>query len=443
MKSPEFENLLAAANEHHRCGRLAQSEAAFQGALALSPGHPAILQNLGVLAARQGNRVAAIERLNAAIAAEPQYASAHYNLAVLLWSCERLPQSISAFERVCALEPDHYGAHRALGFLWLAVGDRDRSLDHFARTYELRRGEDRLGLAEATLAIVTREKLAHDAEQFRYLALKRRGGSRFEALARVYQQAAQQSSAEAEPISETMRLLLGEGYNSAISIAEAPALEGPAVAERGDRDQITADYRRGIGGVAIVDNLLTPAAMTSLRRFLLQSTIWHDFSHIGGFVAAYLEDGLACPLLLQIADELRRELPDLVREHPLSQAWAFKSLSSQGAIAAHADDAAISVNFWVTPDEANLDSSAGGLLVCHTPPPVDWELRGYNEDMTSIQSFLDLHADQSVIASYRENRAVIFDSRLFHRSDAPKFAPGYENHRINVTLLFGRRSSGA
>ena len=42
---------------------------------------------------------------------------------------------------------------------------------------------------------------------------------------------------------------------------------------------------------------------------------------------------------------------------------------------------------------------------------------------------------------YRENRAVLFESRLFHRSDAPEFATGYENHRINLTLLFGRHAN--
>ena len=57
-------------------------------------------------------------------------------------------------------------------------------------------------------------------------------------------------------------------------------------------------------GAIAVDDLLTPQALNSLRRFLLESTIWHDFSHIDGFVASYLEDGLACPLLLQIADDL-------------------------------------------------------------------------------------------------------------------------------------------
>jgi len=42
---------------------------------------------------------------------------------------------------------------------------------------------------------------------------------------------------------------------------------------------------------------------------------------------------------------------------------------------------------------------------------------------------------------YRENRAVLFDSRLFHGTDAPEFAPGYENHRINITMLFGTTSN--
>ena len=41
---------------------------------------------------------------------------------------------------------------------------------------------------------------------------------------------------------------------------------------------------------------------------------------------------------------------------------------------------------------------------------------------------------------YRRNRVVIFDSDLFHRTDDLDFRPGYENRRINVTMLFGDRS---
>jgi hypothetical protein len=40
-----------------------------------------------------------------------------------------------------------------------------------------------------------------------------------------------------------------------------------------------------------------------------------------------------------------------------------------------------------------------------------------------------------LVVPYRENRAVLFKSRLFHRSDVTQFANDYENHRINVTML--------
>jgi hypothetical protein len=190
-------------------------------------------------------------------------------------------------------------------------------------------------------------------------------------------------------------------------------------------------------GAIPVDDLLTPQALDSLWRFLLESTIWHEFSHIDGFVASYLEDGLACPLLLQIADELRHAFPDILGENPLSQAWAFKGLQAQAAVDVHADDAAVSVNFWVTPTEANLDPEHGGLVVCRASPPDDWEIKDYDEDQGRIVTFLEQRAADSLVVPYRQNRAVLFRSRLFHYSDRPKFASNYENHRINLTLLYG------
>jgi hypothetical protein len=41
---------------------------------------------------------------------------------------------------------------------------------------------------------------------------------------------------------------------------------------------------------------------------------------------------------------------------------------------------------------------------------------------------------------YRANRAVIFDSDLFHATDRPLFREGYLNRRVNVTLLYGGRA---
>ena len=434
----KFDQLVADALAHHKGGRLDQAEAAYRDALRLSPGHAAITHNLGVLAAAKGQHRAAIGHFDDAIAAEPQYAVAHYNRAVALQALGQSRDAIQGFARVCALEPGHYDAHRALGFLWLAAGDRGRSLDHFARTYELRRGEDRSGIATRSLSETTRGKLLHDAAQFRYLSERRRDRQRFEALARNYEEVANSVLEEAAPLSDRQLDALGEDYNTAIHVGSAPEVAGPAVSERPDRKAIMDRFQDQ--QAAWFDGLLTPPALRALRRYLLESTIWHDFSHIGGFVASYLEDGLACPLLLQIADEIRGAFPALLKDHALSQAWAFKGLQAKAAIDVHADDAAISINFWVTPNEANRNPDRSGLVVCLAPPPAAWQLRDYHADQDAIATFLQRHANDSLVVPYRENRAVLFQSRLFHHSDAPDFAPGYENHRINLTLLFGRHA---
>lgn len=434
----EFEKGVSAAMAHHKAGRLDEAEAAYRAVLAMSPGHPAVMHNLGVVFAAQGKHSVAIDHFDQAIAAEPTYASAYYNRAAALQALGQSSEAIRDFARVCALEPGHYDAHRALGFLWLAQGDRGRALDHFARTYELRRGEDRTGIAAKSLDYATRSKLAHDSEQFRFLASRRRDGQRFEMLARIYDEVAKDFPQEATRLSDRQIDMLGDGYNTAINICGAPELPGRAVSDRPDREAIVQRFEEHETGAVAFDGLLTPPALTGLKRYLLESTIWHDSDHIGGFVASYLEDGLACPLLLQIADEIRGTFPELLARHPLSQAWAFKGLEPRAAIDAHADDAAISVNFWVTPDSANLHPGGGGLAVCRVPPPAAWEVRGYSADKDAIVAFLEQNASDTLIVPYRENRAVLFESRLFHRSDAPEFAPGYENHRINLTMLFGR-----
>ena len=37
---------------------------------------------------------------------------------------------------------------------------------------------------------------------------------------------------------------------------------------------------------------------------------------------------------------------------------------------------------------------------------------------------------------------VIYNSDLFHRTDDIRFREGFENRRINVTMLYGRRELG-
>jgi tetratricopeptide (TPR) repeat protein len=437
----DFAGLVADAVAHHRAGRLGEAQAGYRAALGISPGHASIMHNLGAIAAAQGDPHSAIMCFDAAIAAEPRYAAAHFNRAAALQALGQPRQAIEAFTRASALDPGCYDAHRALGFLWLAQGERGRALDHFARTYELRRGEDRTEIATRSLTEATRGKLLHDAEQFRFLAGHRRDRQRFEALAKTYETVAKDFSEEPTKLSRNQIAMLGDDYNTAISVFAAPELPGRAVSERRDHATIMRLFQERQAGAVYFDELLTAPALARLKQYLLESTIWHDFSHIDGFVASYMEDGLACPLLLQVADEIRQTFPQLLADRPLAQAWAFRGLQCGAAVDAHADDAGVSLNFWLTPDEANLDPQHGGLAICCTPPPSEWQIKGYDADNAQIAEFMARHADDTLYVPYRENRAVLFASRLFHRSDAPQFAQGYENHRINITMLFGRHES--
>ena len=151
---------------------------------------------------------------------------------------------------------------------------------------------------------------------------------RFELLARNYRAIAKQVPDEVATLTDAQVEALGEDYNTPIHLRAAPEVSGRAVNTRADLAALTAQFEEQ--GAVAVDDLLTPQALDALRRFLLESTIWHDFAHIDGFVASYLEDGLACPLFLQIADELRRAFPEILGRHPLSPGLGVQRAAAGG-----------------------------------------------------------------------------------------------------------------
>jgi len=109
----------------------------------------------------------------------------------------------------------------------------------------------------------------------------------------------------------------------------------------------------------------------------------------------------------------------------------------------HADTAAINVNFWLTPTGANEDSETGGLVLWDKEVPLDWHSDAFNRSdpaqKAALLEYLQQQGAQQVRVSYRQNRAVVFNSDLLHKTDDIHFKPGYENWRINVTMLYGWR----
>jgi len=190
--------------------------------------------------------------------------------------------------------------------------------------------------------------------------------------------------------------------------------------------------------IVVIDDLLTPEALEGLRLFCRGSTIWRSWFE-GGYVGATPETGFACSLLAQIVEEFRDTYPAIFTPHLLRYLWAFSYDPSLSGINVHADLAALNINFWITPSEANLDPGHGGLILWDKAAPLDWEFDRYNRDEAAIRAFLEGSGAKAVTVPHRANRAVLFDSDLFHATDSVRFAPGFENRRINITMLFGTR----
>jgi tetratricopeptide (TPR) repeat protein len=187
----------------------------------------------------------------------------------------------------------------------------------------------------------------------------------------------------------------------------------------------------------VIDNFLSPAALADLRAYCEEATVWTAYNE-GGYVGAFLGQGFSPRVLLAVADELRANLPRVFGDHPLMQAWAFKYDQRQRGTHMHADFAKVNVNFWITPDSACEDATTGGLVVYDVPAPDSWTFADYNTDEARMAAFLKMRGAKAVRIPYRENRCVLFDSRLFHVTDEFRFKPGYTNRRINVTLLYGK-----
>ena len=136
---------------------------------------------------------------------------------------------------------------------------------------------------------------------------------------------------------------------------------------------------------------------------------------------------------------MRDTFPAIFAAHPLRYLWGFKYDSSLSGIGIHADFAAVNVNFWITPDDANLNPENGGLVIWDASAPLDWDFELYNNNPEAAYALLAREGAKPVTIPYRCNRAVIFDSDLFHATDTIAFKEGYYNRRINVTMLYGRR----
>ena len=452
MSSPPQDEIDALVNLYHS-GQMIKAEQASRELLKPYPQALVAINVLGAALHGQGKLQEAVQAYDKAIQLNPDYAKAHSNLGNTLLKLGRSKDAEASYRKAIALKPDFVDAHSNLGSTLQELGKLEDALVQYKKSFELVRGKNPVDPQHKSFRLISKAKMKHDIEQFEYLAASGYESEKFQALVNVYKAVSSEinwptNDAEIIPLTDKYQKLLMDTYNRSIHVLEAPELPGPTLSNTLDIEKITGNYFKHDFGLTYFDNFLTPVALDSIRHFLLGSTIWFDFFHKGGYMGAYLKDGMACPLFLQIAEEMRTTFPKIFKNHPLKQLWAYKydsraykNDSPFTGINAHADFAAINVNFWFTPKAANLNSLSGGLVVYNTEAPLEWDFKTFNSNREKILEHLEDNNDGKSIVPYNENRIVIFNSNLIHETDKFEFKEGYENRRINVTMLFGERGA--
>lgn len=332
---------------------------------------------------------------------------------------------------------------------------------HFDRAYRLRRGiawndvPERIPVDQPEIdppkgIETTWVKLQHDAAQLAFLRQGDYLPPAFSHLETAYQHILK---TVASNVPSTERLIhkdrfiqlnaeqsasIGLFYGRNVHVSPVPAFPRETLDQTWDAHALQKRYQEQAPACVVVDQFLQPDTAEALLHFCQKSTIWHDDTRPGGYLGAYMDDGFNCELLYQIAFELKSRMPEVFAGLSLKHMWAYSYAARKNGIGIHADNAAVNINFWITPDAANLAPGTGGMKVYNVRAPESWVFETYNQDTEKVNAFL---AEQNATAetiAYAHNRAVIFDGRLFHETDAFTFADAYLQKRINITLLFDR-----
>jgi hypothetical protein len=187
--------------------------------------------------------------------------------------------------------------------------------------------------------------------------------------------------------------------------------------------------------IHVIDDVLTDDALTALRRFLIEATIWYDARPERRYLGAHLHDGLASDLMLRLIEDAPACFARFVGRVRIVQAWAFKYAPTAAGIDLHADQANWNFNIWPTPTEANLDAATGGMTIAKFRAPPDWTFQQYNAAPERHHAMLAAQGIERMTIAYRGNRAVLFPSKYLHKTDDVRFSSAYDLRRINLTFM--------
>jgi len=433
----------------------------------LNPGSPRAILQMMRCQNKLGDHYAALAAFDALAKEAAITADHHVELGKAYAGLEHREQAIGAYRAALASDPNSMEAIRSLVATYAIAGDsaalaslttqyatqieadvdsmywrgleslNHGNLDDAATLFgsSLAASDARGGAFDVLPWPVPEPRLRHDYEQLELLQrrgkLDAAGRSALKVLAPYYAKSGDAAMTFAPEGADGQALIrvLGTRYHVPAEPFDQRAL--------GENDYRAIEDKYLSERLVVVDNFLSPEALRALRRFSEEATVWKSY-HRHGYVGAIIALGFSPKVLLALSEELRRAMPRVIGDEPLLQAWGFKYDQRLRGINMHADFAKVNVNFWITPDAACEDPTTGGMVVYDLPVPKSWTVADYNTDPGRLAAYVKLHNAKPVRVPYRENRCVLFDSSLIHVTDEMRFKPGYENRRVNVTLLYGR-----
>lgn len=387
---------------------------------------------------RNGDTDAAGEYL---ASAAPDLLPKHEHLFLVALRSERIGQfesSQRAFDSCAAEAPGEPQYRLGVARMRLALGDVAGAMDAFSTASNI----TRQALYDQAIASgrlwVRRTRLDLLAQQFDYLVAEAHGAAEHSdvpgALATLHAGAAEAGGGVW--LTGTSLQVLAPALLLVSRVPDGGRRLGSTLRPNIDWQSVKADLKRD--GVAVIDELLAQETLTKIRAHIHGSTIWFNDQFARGYVSAVLGEGLESPALLATSVELRERLRELLDRHPLATAWAFRYGPDVKGVDAHADFSRFTVNLWIAPDAGNLDPETGGMVFYDARAEVGAGFDQYNASSKWIDSAL---AERRVThrVKHRCNRAVVFESEIFHASDDIRFRTEFINQRINITFGFGYR----
>ena len=356
---------------------------------------------------------------------------------------ENLLKSEKCFIEILEKNPNDISSLTLLGLAKLWKGDIDESHQIFQKTHKHQYENQEILNKEINRILNNKNALCtlikHEYEQLTHIdndideIRNPKFSKEYYDLLKKYADSIENDSLENHNIStDFMKLILRPLYNKA-----PKNIIKNLINTKNNLNTIENQYNEQQPEIVVIDNFLTDEALFDIQKYCRNANIF-KYPYEFGYVGAFLTKGMSNKFFLKLSEDMRLTYKRIFKNYKLTQAWIFKYDHKTVGTRVHSDQASINVNFWIAPNDSNLDTKSGGLVIWNKLPPKSWEFSDYNSigATKKINQFLKSEDVEKITVPHKENRCVIFNSKLFHKTDNFAFKESYKNRRINVTLLF-------